>query len=289
MSDQARELRRLAASSEAARAAFTEEAGTPALVLGSGKGGVGKSALAVMFACALARIGRNVLLVDAAQNQGNLHVLLGVRPIARLDALLGGELEPRRVVVPVAERLSLVPSDSGAQSTYHLSALDRARLQDRVASLYRRYDHVVIDGGPGIEGAVRATLGAGRIAVVTMPEPAALSDAYALIKIVHLQTPSVGADVLVNRTERDGECAAVFERLALGARKFLCRELRLLGEVPEDPAVRAAVRESRALLSLTSGPAVTAVAALAKRLAAEAVAESRAPHAHANGGGACPA
>ena len=270
----------------------------PALVLGSGKGGVGKSALAVMFAAALSRLGLNVLLVDAAQNQGNLHVLLGVRPLARLDALLAGDLEPRQMVVQVAERLSLAPSDSGAQSTYHLSSLDRARLQDRLASLYTGYDHVVIDGGPGIEGAVRATLGASRLAVVTMPEPAALSDAYALIKIVHLQMPSVETDVLVNRTEGEEECAAVFERLALGAQKFLRRELRLLGEVPEDAAVRAAVRETRGLLALRDGAAARAVAAIAQRLAVrdgtgeaawEPARDAGIVTAPAAEGGACPA
>ncbi|MGH7740971.1 MAG: AAA family ATPase [Candidatus Eiseniibacteriota bacterium] len=286
MSDQARELRALAASATPERAAIAEEASTPALVLGSGKGGVGKSALAVMFAAALSRLGLRVLLVDAAQNQGNLHVLLGVRPPARLDALLAGDLEPRQLVVPVAERLSLVPSDSGAQSTYHLSSLDRARLQDRLASLYPSYDHVVIDGGPGIEGAVRATLGASRIAIVTMPEPAALSDAYALIKIVHLQMPSVHTDVLVNRTQGEGECQAVFERLSLGAMKFLRRELHLLGEIPEDESLRPAVRETRGLLLLRECPAARAVAAIAQQLAAPANADVPAPLAP---GGVCPA
>jgi flagellar biosynthesis protein FlhG len=273
VTDQAHELRRMAASRPLP--VLDEPVSAHALVLGSGKGGVGKSALAVMFAGALARAGRRVLLVDAAQNHGNLHVLLGVRPLAGLAALLAGSVEPAELVVPIAANLALVPSDSGSQATYQLSSMDRARIQERVSSLYSAYDFVVIEGGPGIEGAVRATLGASRLAVVTVPEPAALSDAYALIKILHLQMPSVAADVLVNGTSAGGECEAVFERLALGARRFLGREISLLGEVPLDDGVRVAVREPGRLLTLDS-PAAAAVAQLADRLLAAGAAASHA-------------
>ena len=113
MRDQAAGLRELAPRAPYARSARQEE-GPPAIVIGSGKGGVGKSMLGVLLAAAFARSGRRTLLLDGAQNQGNLHILLGVRPAAPLGAVLAGDAEPAALMVPVAENLVLVPGDSGA-------------------------------------------------------------------------------------------------------------------------------------------------------------------------------
>ena len=93
MNDQAAALREMAAIARSGVAEPAPASSSTAVVLGSGKGGVGKSVLAVLLANALARQGRRVLLLDGSQNQGNLHILLGVRPAAPLTALLDGEAE----------------------------------------------------------------------------------------------------------------------------------------------------------------------------------------------------
>jgi flagellar biosynthesis protein FlhG len=267
MKDQAQSLRE---RMQAAASSAAEPAGPDAFVIGSGKGGVGKSALGVMLAAELARAGRRTLLLDGAQNQGNLHVLLGVRPRARLEGLLDGEVAPEALLVPVAERLELLPADSGAESLYALGPVDRARLHRRLSGLYGRFDAVVVDAGPGIESVVRATIRASRLVVVAVPEPASLSDAYALIKIVNLQVPSLPIDVLVNRAAHEPEARAAFERLELAAARFLKREVGYLGAIPEDPAIARAVRDPGALLEHRS-PAVAAVAARWAQPAAHAV------------------
>jgi len=235
MRDQAAALRSLAAARS--RPAPSGTFGPPAVVVGSGKGGVGKSVLAIMLAAALARLGSRVLLVDAAQNQGNLHILLGLRQRAQLDDLLQGEAEPADLLVPVTDRLALVPAGSGADTIHGLTATDRARLHHRLTTLYSDYDAVVIDAGPGIESVVRvATMRATRLVVVAVPEATSLSDAYALIKIVTLQLPTMPIEILVNRVAEPAEAEATFERLDLAAQRFLRRRLEFAGGVPETPA-----------------------------------------------------
>ena len=223
----------------------------PALVVGSGKGGVGKSVLATLLAAALARAGRHVLLFDAAQNLGNLHILLGCSPATGLDAVLRDERPAAELLVPLAERLWLLPAQSGDETLHSLAPLDRARLHYRLSALWERFDAVVVDGGPGVEGTVRAAaLRATRLLAVAMSEPAALSDAYALIKLVHAQAPALPVDVLVNRCEGDAEAGETFARLELACSRFLGFPLGSAGWLPECADWRRAARVPRALLAI---------------------------------------
>lgn len=250
MNDQGAALRAWGASQPAIMEPAT---GTVATVIGSGKGGVGKSLVAALLAAALARRGRRTLLVDGAQNQGNQHVLFGVRPVAPLETLLHGERAAHELVVPLAAELDLLPADSGAEALYALGPVDRARLHQRVSRLWDTYDEVVVDGGPGLESVVRAAaMRAGRLCVLTTPDPTALSDAYALLKIVHLQVPSLEMGVMVSRAMADDEPQLVFDRLQLAATRFLGRDLADLGAVPESEALRSAARRPGALLAVTS-------------------------------------
>lgn len=228
------------------------------IVVGSGKGGVGKSVLSVMLGTVLAAEGHRVLLFDADHNLGNLHVLLGVRPRARMDALLGGDVEPADMVQPIGDGLWLLPGDSGDEALQSLESLDRARLHQRLSALYDAYDVVIVDAGAGIESVVRVgTMRATRLVVVTMPEPTALTDAYALMKIVNLQLPELPMDLLVNRCLTDEEGRAAYEKIATACERFLRRGVRHLASVGEDDAVRAAVRDPRRLLALLSASAAS--------------------------------
>jgi flagellar biosynthesis protein FlhG len=235
--------------------------GTPTIVVGSGKGGVGKSLVSVLLASTLAAQGRRVLLLDGAQNMGNLHVLLGVRPGTRMDALLSGEVGAPDLVQFVAPNLWLIPGDSGNEALYGMEPLDRARVQHRLSQLYESYEAVIVDASAGIESVVRvATMRATRLLVVTAPEPTALTDAYALMKIVDLQIPGLPMDIVVNRCLDAREGRDAFARLATASERFLRRGVRFAGALPEDQALRLAVRDPRRLLE--SIPATTMARAL---------------------------
>jgi flagellar biosynthesis protein FlhG len=233
-------------------------------VFASGKGGVGKSVLAIGAAAALARAGRRVLLVDGAQNLGNLHILLGVRPRAPLADVLVDAARPGDLLVRIEPGLELLPADSGAEALYALSAFDRARLHDRLSGLYDAFDAVIVDGGAGVEAAVRAcAMRASRLVAVVVPEPASLADAYALVKLAHLQVPGLPVGVLVNRVEAPGEAETAVERLRLATRRFLGLELDDLGAVPESDRLRRAARRPGGVLDAIP----PALEALAGRLA----------------------
>ncbi len=240
---------------------------TPAVVVGSGKGGVGKSIAAVSFAAALAAAGQRVLLVDGDQNLGNLHVLLGVRPPLTPEALLHEELSPADLVVPVAERLFLMPADSGTDAVQRLGPTDRARLQRRVSGIFREYDIVIVDSAAGLDSALRcAALHATRLVVLTMPEPTALTDAYALIKVVHGHLPRLPMDVVVNRVRSAEEGDRAYDKLRAAAARFLGRPLDFLGAIPEDLAMRDVASDPARLIQPGRGTeAQRAFAVLAER------------------------
>ncbi|HUK64808.1 MAG TPA: AAA family ATPase, partial [Dongiaceae bacterium] len=160
MKDQASALRergpRVAAARDVVPDATRDD--VRALVVGGGKGGAGVSVLSVLLASAMARRGRRVLLLDATLNLGNLHVLLSCPPAHTLRSLLAGEVMPHELVIPVAERLWLLPAESGAESVHALTPMDRARLYVRLASLMDDYDVTVVDAGTGLDSVLRAVL-----------------------------------------------------------------------------------------------------------------------------------
>lgn len=265
MSDQAATLRAMVA----ARQQYEASPDASALVFTSGKGGVGKSLLAILAARALAECGWKILLFDGAQNLGSLHVLLGVVPGRRLDDVLDGEAHPTDLLHRVAERLWLLPADSGATSLYTLSRTDQARLHHRLSVLYDVFDLAVVDAGSGLHAAVRVgAMRARRMVVVTAAEPAALANSYALIKVVGHQLPQLPVDVIVNQVRDSAEGQVAFEKLATASERFLNRSLCYAGSVPEDPALRMAARRPGTVLGdAVQGPAWEAMQTIVSSLA----------------------
>jgi flagellar biosynthesis protein FlhG len=149
-----------------------------------------------------------------------------------------------------------------------LGPTDRARLQRRVSGIYADYDAVIVDAAAGLDSALRCVaLHATRLVVMTMPEATALTDAYALIKVVHGQLPRLPVDVVVNRVHAPAEGEAAFDKLRAAASRFLGRPLEYLGAVPEDRDMRALVADPARLLRPGQGtPAQRALAAMAARL-----------------------
>jgi flagellar biosynthesis protein FlhG len=221
------------------------------VLVGSGKGGVGKSLLSILLAAQAAAAGRRVLLFDADLNVGTLHVLLGVRPAARVDALLDSALEADDLICHVGPNLWLLPGTCGAERLHDMPALDRARLELRLSAVFSKYDVVVADSGSGLEGAVRtATISADRLIVVATPEPAALTGAYALMKLAHLRTPKLPIDVIVNRCLNDAEGDTAFEKLAAACDRFLSRDIHHFGTIAEDATLALAARDPEQCLTM---------------------------------------
>jgi flagellar biosynthesis protein FlhG len=258
MTDQAKALR-LARPTAVDFPAAEPPRDAGAVVVGSGKGGVGKSLVAVTLATSLADAGRRVLLVDADFNLGNLHVLLGVRPTVAPEALMEPTTDPAAVIVPVRENLWLMPAASGSESVQRLTTHDRARLHRRVTGLYPQYDAVVVDAAAGLDSALRvAAMHASRMVLVTTPEPTALTSAYALVKMVHGRLPRLPIDLLLNRIVAEGEAEQAAARVHEACIRFLGRTIRYLGAVPEDPSLRLTLADPARLTEAAAAGAAQA-------------------------------
>ena len=228
-------VRRFAAT-EAPRAPESV-AGAPVVAVGAGKGGVGTSTVAALVAAALAADGRAVLLVDASEGMSGLHALLGVPPTPPVQRLRGGATRPAELVVPVAPGLSLVSdggeSDGGAAP---LGAPERRILMRRIVALRTDYDVVILDAGASMGGVLAAcAAGATAFVAVTPADRVGLAATYALVKVLHAERPTLPVHVVASR-HAGREALASFEQLRTAADRFLAREPRFAGAIPDEPA-----------------------------------------------------
>lgn len=251
MRDQATQLRQMDFS---ARQSVPESSvdGPETIVVASGKGGVGKSVVSVLLAHSLAQSGRRVLLLEGDQNRGSLHLMLGVKPAERLDGLIAGHVSPIDLLTPVTDELWLLPAASGAEALYALGATDRARLHQRLHGLFERFDAVVIDAASDLEGIVRvSSMGATLVILLTVPQPAALIDTYAVMKTVTQRVPTLRMGILVNRASNGTEARSAFERLATAGSRFLKHTPEFLGSLPDDDLLGAAAQVPGGLIERT--------------------------------------
>ena len=242
------------------------------VVFGAGKGGVGTSTLTGLVALAAARNGASVLLVDADETVGALHLQLGFpAEVPGLGTLRGGSVTPESLLVEVEPGLTLFPGGGGGvAATLAVASAERRILMRRVAGLYDRYDLVLVDGGSRLDSVVAScAAGAGRLVTLTLPDRIAEAGAYALLKAVHGRFSTLPTEVLVNRATEE-EARAAHALVDGAASSFLGTSVPFAGAVPDDPASLVPLSGAGTLASLpASAPVWTAVAHLADRLLAE--------------------
>jgi len=235
------------------------------IAIASGKGGVGKTWLAITLSHALAERGRGVLLVDGDLGLANVDVQIGLTPGRDLAGLLAGEAAEALATPVPGAGFSVLAGRSGSGA---LAQLSPAQVEAILAGLAaaRGVDHVVLDIGAGLDRtARRLAAAAGTLLVVTTEEPTALTDAYACLKLAALDRPGGDRRIVVNMagTQASGE------RTWLGLRKaaetFLKLSPPLAGVVRRDARVAEAIR--RQVPFLTRHPTAEAAADL-RRIAA---------------------
>jgi len=239
-----------------------------ALAISSGKGGVGKSTVAVNLAVLLARMGRNVALLDADMGTANADVLSGVNPVYTLAHVVAGRRSIEEVLVDAPGGFSLIPGASGLAKMAALSGEQRERMITQFARLEQMFDVLLIDTGAGIGPDVRSLLAAAdRVLIVTTPDPTAITDAYAVIKTAYRAHPGLDARLLVNQADNPDEALQVYTRVSNVCRKFLTLDVPYAGCLLRDSAVVESVRARRPFaLDARPTPATVALNALAHRL-----------------------
>jgi len=241
---------------------------TVSLCVMSGKGGVGKTNIALNLGLTLRDLGHRLLLMDCDLGLANLDVLLGMTPERNLHDLLEGNVAPEQVVMAVEPGLDILPAASGVPELVEMDQNQRDALFDKLTDLVSGYEFLIMDLGAGISGTVLslARMAQMRIVLVT-PEPTSLTDGYAIIKVLHARYGVRDFLVVVNQADAQ-ESQETFQRLNLACKNFLGFELVHLGHVRLDRTVTEAVIHQTPLARFAPQcPAVKDITTLAGRIA----------------------
>ncbi len=239
------------------------------LAVTSGKGGVGKTNVAINVALGLARLGHRVGLLDADFGLGNVDVLLGLTPDAHVGDLLAGRKTMSEIVMHGPLGVQIIPASSGQRSLAGLTPAERTRLKAALDQVTASLDYLIIDTASGLtDNVIEMLLLAERIILVTSLEPSALVDAYAMAKVMSGAAPQTEIGLVVNGARGSDDAQLVFKQLDTAAERFLGRSLRYYGFVADDQAVRDSVLVQRAVVDyLPQAPASRCYRILASRLA----------------------
>jgi len=211
-----------------------------------GKGGVGKTSVAVNLATASAQAGRRVMLLDGDLGLANVDVLLGLSARYTLAHVLNGERTLEEVIVDAPQGFKVVPAASGVTAMANLGVAENIGLVRAFSSLAQQLDLLIVDTAAGLSHSVLQFAQATQnVLVVICDEPASMTDAYALVKVLSRNHGVGRFRVLANMTRVNGEGVALFEKFERVTERFLDVTLEYVGEIPDDSYMRKAIREQR--------------------------------------------
>jgi flagellar biosynthesis protein FlhG len=243
------------------------------IAVASGKGGVGKTWLSISLSQALSKLGQRVLLFDGDLGLANIDVQLGIQPGMDLGTALERHLPLSRAVINYPSGgFDLIAGRSGSGSLASMPINRLQALAQGIRAVGDSYGRVVVDLGAGIERPVRYLASrAGFCLVVTTDEPTALTDAYALIKMVTLDAQDQHKDtpmgVVVNMAASREIGQRTYETLSKACERFLKRRIPLLGVIRRDPKVRDSISTQTPLLVRhPSSPAALDIESLARKV-----------------------
>jgi len=256
--DQASKLRELMRTSRHPRT----------IAVTSGKGGVGKSNVALNLSILLSAAGSRVALVDADLGLANLDVLANLTVRTNLSHVIAGTHTLEETIVDLPSGVQLVPGANGLTRLAHLSEFQRAKLLAELSALEADNDLIVVDCSAGIGPDVMSfACGSDHAMVVTTPEPTAITDGYAVVKAVTQRRYAGRVSLLVNMVADRREARITHQRIATVGRRFLGARVFDAGYILTDPKVREAVRRREPfVLAYPRCPASRCLAALATRL-----------------------
>lgn len=204
----------------------------------SGKGGVGKSNLILNTGLVLARRGKRVVILDGDLGLASLNVLLGVSPRFDLRHVIAGEKRLDQILLNGPHGIQIIPAGSGVAELANLTDDERETLLAELQELGPTVDFLLIDTGAGLSDTVlNLIVASDEAVVVTRPEPTALADAYALMKVVIQYQAAYPFHLLINMVRDGDQAQQVFGSLAQILLKFLGYQPGYAGHVVMDPSV----------------------------------------------------
>lgn len=233
-----------------------------------GKGGVGKTSVSVNLGVALAKMGERVCLLDADMSMANVDVLLGLRAPHNLSHVLDGTHSLQEIIVEGPGGLKIIPGSSGIRRMAQLSSVENAGLIQAFSELSEDLDVLLIDTAAGISDSVLSFCRAAmEVMVVVCDEPASLTDAYALIKVLNREYGVEKVRIVANMAQSPSHGKELFDKIAAACERFLDIQVTYAGPVPFDPNLRSAIQQQASVvLSKPFSPSGKALSRLAKEV-----------------------
>lgn len=211
------------------------------IAITSGKGGVGKTNITANLALAMTMQDKKVSIIDADLGLANIDVILRLNPKYTLEHVVMGEKKLQDVFVKGPAGLTIIPASPGRLPMASLSEADRTLLIKELIRSASNFDVTFIDTAAGISSnVVDFVVAAQETIVITTPEPTAITDAYAMIKVIS-QRKDTDIGIIVNMVQNPNQAKDVSERIIMAARRFINAKAHYIGYVLKDPAVSDAV------------------------------------------------
>ena len=217
--------------------------GLRVISVSSGKGGVGKTNVITGLAISLAREGNRVLIIDADLGLANIDIIFNVKPEMNISDVISGEATMNEIIVDINSHISLIPAGSGISNLTRLSEAQKLSLINEFDTIEQKYDYVLVDTGAGIsDNVLYFNLASDDCIVVTTPEPTAITDAYALMKVMSFEHSYRYFKLVVNMVKSEKEAKKVYFSLSQAVSRFLGETvIEYMGFLPYDQRVGEAV------------------------------------------------
>lgn len=238
------------------------------IAVASGKGGVGKTNVTVNLGVAMAAQGKEVVLLDADLGLANIDVMLGLHPQFNLLHVLDGSKSLSEIIVEGPSGLKIIPAASGVQKMAELSSAEHAGMIQAFSDMDHHIDVLLIDSAAGIaDSVVSFSKAAQEVIIVVCDEPASITDAYALIKLLSRDHAVERFHIVANMSRNVQEGRELFDKISLVCDRFLDVTLDFMGIVPFDEDLRRAVKKQRSVVeAFPRSKSAMAFAHLAKKV-----------------------
>jgi flagellar biosynthesis protein FlhG len=233
----------------------------------SGKGGVGKSNVTVNLAVTLAQSGEKVMVMDADMGLANIDVLLGLSPTQNLSHVINGDCTLEETIMEGPSGIRIIPASSGIAAMSDLTPAQNAGVIRSFSELTEPVDTLLIDTAAGLsDSVVSYTRAAREVIVVVCDEPASITDAYAMIKVMNRDYGVERFHVLANQSHGPQQGRELYNKLARVSQKFLDVTLDYIGSVPYDDCLKKAVQKQKAVVeAFPRSPSALAFKQIAKK------------------------